>query len=133
MDREEAQRIYDAAANAGACSGNLGAAKRYLDADDIEGFERVCRGSVAWLAWQRLRYAMTSGVAETWHDNGGSLMEEYTYVDGAQHGVYRSWHDNGQLWVEGTFVKGVRHGAYKEWRANGQLYAAGAFEGDVIQ
>lgn len=64
MNINECRTIYEAACKANACEGNIQAAKRYLDAGDVEGFERVCRGNWQFLQDNGIEYSLTNGMRE---------------------------------------------------------------------
>jgi MORN repeat variant len=125
---EQCRIIYDHASRYHASKGYLDAAKRYLDAGDADGFERVCRGDYAWLReigapeWLRdirARYVLTDGPAEAWHDNGQQRSKAH-YINGQLHGLFEDWHDNGQQWSKATYVNGQQQGQYEMWYPNGQ-------------
>lgn len=42
------------------------------------------------------------------------------YKDGKKDGLYRRWHDNGQLEYEGNYKEGGRDGLWRVWYWNGQ-------------
>jgi antitoxin component YwqK of YwqJK toxin-antitoxin module len=123
---DQCKAIYDHAVQHNACKGNIAAAKRYLDTEDIEGFERVCRGNNKWLRGKGAPYVLTDGPAEAWHDNGiCSVM--YGYVDGEVHGLYRTWWPDGQLAVLAYYSNGKLHGALVTWRDDGALFEEASF------
>ena len=68
------------------------------------------------------------------YQNVHLLMEEDEkldqYLDGRRHGPWRSWHDNGQLYMERTLVNGELHGRFRLWRENGKLVEESTYEND---
>jgi antitoxin component YwqK of YwqJK toxin-antitoxin module len=36
-------------------------------------------------------------------------------------GIFKSYHENGQLWNEVNFINGTKNGIYKLYHINGQL------------
>ena len=156
MDLKECKEIYDAAVAANACKGNIEAAKRYLDANDVEGFERVCRGNSDWLASNNIRYVPSDGIAESWYNNG-VLCTRYTYIagiieglhetwykssilsrrvsfkDDRLDGLYTVWHENGVMFTRCNYVNGDRCGLYEEWDRYGSLSLTCTFLNGVIQ
>ncbi len=37
-------------------------------------------------------------------------------------GIYKSYHDNGQLWCEVNYINGLTQGILKSYYYNGKLY-----------
>jgi len=66
------------------------------------------------------------GLWRFWHENG-QLEQEGSYVNGKNEGLYRWWHDNGQLKQEGSYVNGKREGLHRSWHDNGQLKQEGSY------
>ena len=60
------------------------------------------------------------GVWKYWHENG-QLGYEVFYKDGKKDGVQKAWHDNGQLEYEYCYKDGKRDGVGKWLDENGQL------------
>jgi antitoxin component YwqK of YwqJK toxin-antitoxin module len=61
------------------------------------------------------------GQYRTWHTNG-QLFIERNFINGLFHGLCRIWYENGQSYNEATYKDGLRHGLYREWYSNGQLW-----------
>lgn len=40
---------------------------------------------------------------------------------GRQHGEWKYWHPNGQLWMQQSWLNGKKHGEWKGWYSNGTL------------
>jgi antitoxin component YwqK of YwqJK toxin-antitoxin module len=53
--------------------------------------------------------------------------------NGEKHGLYKTYHPDGQLWYEGTWKDGERHGWWKEYYPNGQLRREGIRKNDLKQ
>lgn len=128
----ECKEIYDAAVAAKDFKGSIEAAKRYLDANDTEGFERVCRGISWWLAGSGIRYMLSDGVSENWYDNG-VLSTRQTYVNGKKEGLCEIWHDNGVLELRTTYVNNQVEGVYEQWYDNGVLRYRGNYKAGVLE
>jgi antitoxin component YwqK of YwqJK toxin-antitoxin module len=60
------------------------------------------------------------GLWRFWHENG-QLSLERGYVNGKEEGLRRAWHENGQLSLEGSCVNGEAEGFWRSWHENGQL------------
>ena len=60
------------------------------------------------------------GVWKWWHENG-QLAYESSYKSGKLDGPWKSWYSNGQLKMEGTYESGKKIGDWKEWNENGEL------------
>ena len=117
----QCEDILTNASEAKACKGNLDAAKRYFEAKDTEGFERVCRGNKDWLLTQAIRYTLTDGRYESWYSDG-QLEARCTYKDGNPSGLYESWYSDGQLDARCTYKDGNLNGLYDRWHSNGRLW-----------
>ncbi|MFN8776926.1 MAG: toxin-antitoxin system YwqK family antitoxin [Flavobacteriales bacterium] len=44
-----------------------------------------------------------------------------SYVNDTLHGPYRTWHENGQLYIDGTYTMGVRSGIWNFYAPDGRL------------
>jgi MORN repeat variant len=132
MNLKECETILATAIKLGACKGNADAARRYLDAGDAEGFERVCRGNYRWLEAAGIAYVLTDGVAERWHDNG-RMYAQSTYVSGKPHGEYFWWHVNGQMGEKSNYVNGKTHGECTWWYSDGQMREQASYVDGVKQ
>ena len=63
-----------------------------------------------------------SGVIRTYHDEEKTqLKEEYFISDNKKEGIYKSYHNNGQLNVEVNYIDGKMNEIYKSYHYNGQL------------
>lgn len=60
------------------------------------------------------------GIYKSWHANG-QLSSQYYIKEGKIDGIYRSWYDNGQLEKEYNTKDGNLNGIYKCWYDDGQL------------
>ena len=74
----------------------------------------------AWLGFIRVK-GVRNGIYRSWHENG-QLEEQFSYVDNKRHGDYKLYYENGQLERHYQFVDGWRHGDCKDWFENGQLW-----------
>jgi MORN repeat variant len=122
MTRQECNKILITAISKNAWTGNANVARKYLNAGDLEGFERICRGTYKWLNYKGIPYVLTDGAAENYHDNE-QLYEQATYFNGQLHGDYTSWYSNGRMSEQSTYVAGKRHGECTWWHFNGPLKA----------
>ena len=128
----ECKAIYLLSVEEQACKGNIEAAKRYLDAGDVEGFERVCRGNVDWLKRKSISYILTPGMAENWYDNG-FLRRRGFYVNGKVEGVIETWHENGVLRCKYSGIDDKAEGLYEEWNSDGYLVKTRTYLNGAIQ
>jgi MORN repeat variant len=119
MNLQDCEAILAAAIERDACKGNADAARRYLDAGDVEGFERVCRGNYEWLEDKGVAYVFTDGAAERWYDNG-QMCEQLNYVNGKMHGKCTWWYITGQMSEQSNYVNGKMHGECAWWYISGQ-------------
>ena len=73
-------------------------------------------------------------VAEIPHWEGGPIRFRYTrYLSAAdnkwiRHGLFRAYHENGQVASEGHYTHGVEKGIWRDYHENGRLAAEGAYE-----
>ena len=51
-------------------------------------------------------------------------MEEWTFVNGMQEGLYTSWHENGQCKSKGQKTSGNPVGEWSYWDENGQVLSS---------
>ena len=64
-----------------------------------------------------------TGVVRTYHDQEQTkLKTEYFQLNGKINGIYREYHDNGELCVEVNYIDGKKNGIYKSYYENGQIY-----------
>jgi antitoxin component YwqK of YwqJK toxin-antitoxin module len=63
------------------------------------------------------------GVVRTYHNEEKTkVKEEYFKMNGKIEGVYKSYHDNGQLFEEINYIDGLIQGIFKSYHENGELY-----------
>jgi antitoxin component YwqK of YwqJK toxin-antitoxin module len=132
MNLQDCEAILAAAIKKNLFKGDLNAARRYLNAGDVEGFERVCRGNYEWLKYKDIAYVLTDGSAENWHDNG-LICGHFNYVNGKLHGECMWWHNNGQLGNQLSYVDGDPHGQHMRWHADGKLFEQSTYINGVKQ
>lgn len=58
------------------------------------------------------------GLFTTFHQNG-QLASEGNYIDGVEEGVWRDFHENGHIAAEGRYEKGQEAGQWLYWSSNG--------------
>lgn len=51
----------------------------------------------------------------------GMLVVEYSMADGLMHGVFRTWHENGQVCEDACYVAGNEHGLTRQYDHTGRL------------
>ena len=78
------------------------------------------QGSLSHLDLRDNSKDIMDGVCAWFHANGTKAEEVY-YVQGKQHGVYKSWAEDGSLKQEVEYKKGVLHGYLKTYSAEGRL------------
>lgn len=64
------------------------------------------------------------GVWKWWHDNGQLSWEE-NWKDGKQNGIRRSWRANGKLHAKDSFVDGKKNGRSLQWYDTGEFESQG--------
>ena len=62
----------------------------------------------------------------------GEIAVETGYKDGNLHGLYRYWHENGQLGSIGQFRNGKKHGEWTFFDINGNCLGGYVYENDGI-
>lgn len=65
------------------------------------------------------------GLWKTYHQNG-QLKTEGNYKDGLKHGLHKEWQSNGILLLEGMYVNGLDNGLMKWFHEKGHLAAQGS-------
>jgi antitoxin component YwqK of YwqJK toxin-antitoxin module len=60
-------------------------------------------------------------ILKNYHYGTDNLYQEINYKNGKKEGLYRAWHDNGQLEEESNYNDGKLNGLRKEWEDEGQL------------
>ena len=60
------------------------------------------------------------GIQKSWYENG-TFHTERNYKDGKQDGLQKSWHEDGTLMSEYNYKDGKQHGVQKEWNESGKL------------
>jgi antitoxin component YwqK of YwqJK toxin-antitoxin module len=93
--------------------------------------ENVCSTGIHFFRTKRVAELYSSGAIETglyqsWHENGEKWVE-CTYVNGKLEGLYQRWYENGQKLDECTYVNGQREGLYQRWYENGQTFTECTF------
>lgn len=69
-----------------------------------------------------------SMVKEAFFYPGGQLRMMGEYKEGAKHGHWVSYYNNGNKWSEGYYNEGINDGKTTTWHENGQKYYEGAFK-----
>ena len=67
------------------------------------------------------------GLWESYHYNG-QLHFKGNYVHGKAHGYWESYWDNGQLNLKGNYVNGTAHGYWEWYYDNGKLHYKGFYD-----
>ncbi|KAA0213017.1 toxin-antitoxin system YwqK family antitoxin [bacterium] len=75
--------------------------------------------------------AVRHGLYESWHENG-QLECRAEYRDGNLVGSYSAWYDNGQLRETSEYEDGRRHGVMRTFFANGQRALESNWVGGVM-
>jgi antitoxin component YwqK of YwqJK toxin-antitoxin module len=66
------------------------------------------------------------GLWRFWHENG-QLKQEGNYINNKLEGLFRRWHENGQLQQEVNHINDKIEGMGRAWYKNGQLENEGNF------
>lgn len=67
-------------------------------------------------------------VKEAFFYPDGQLRMMGEYKEGAKHGHWISYYNNGNKWSEGFYNEGINDGKTTTWHENGQKYYEGAFK-----
>ena len=65
-------------------------------------------------------YIPHDGMYKKWHENG-QIQKRCTYKDGELDGLCEEWHTNGQMDLRHTYKNGELDGHVEEWLKNGQM------------
>lgn len=57
-----------------------------------------------------------------------STFREWSYLNGLKNGTSRSFREDGKPWSLNTYVNDTLHGPYQTWHENGQLYIDGSYQ-----
>jgi len=69
---------------------------------------------------------------DVWADKGNRLVIYHTLPNKENHGEYKEWHFNGQLFQQFFYKNGKKEGESKSWRDNGQLDTHCYYENDML-
>ena len=78
-----------------------------------------------------LREGILDGLYKIYHENG-QLKHEGTYKDDKVDGLVKFYYENGQLKEEGTYKDGKLDGTYKWYHKNGQLKSERTYKDDEV-
>jgi len=62
------------------------------------------------------------GLYYSWHFNG-QLAYEHNHYQDRLHGISRGWYSNGQLGHEHNYIQGRLHGISRRWESYGELFS----------
>jgi antitoxin component YwqK of YwqJK toxin-antitoxin module len=62
-----------------------------------------------------------NGPAMAFRDGNGNPWSLHTYTNDTLDGPYKTWHENGNLFIEGQYVKGQKAGNWRFFNQNGEL------------
>jgi antitoxin component YwqK of YwqJK toxin-antitoxin module len=69
-----------------------------------------------------------------WKYDSGKIRNIGCKLDSQRYGLYRSFHENGQLWRQENYKDGIRFGTFKLYYENGQLKGEGCYkDGEEIK
>ena len=71
------------------------------------------------------------GVYKQWHNNG-QLYQIVIYKNGKREGVTKLWHTNGKLYRHAYYKNDLKDGEYKEWNGKGELINHKLYKDDKI-
>jgi antitoxin component YwqK of YwqJK toxin-antitoxin module len=99
--------------------------------------EKQWQGYVTYMDPEDNNFDVTEGLC-TWFYKNGKKAAEVTKLEGREHGIYKTWTEDGKLESEKEYKYGILHGPFKTWFADGkpailQNYADGLLDGKQIQ
>jgi len=62
-----------------------------------------------------------NGIYRSFHENG-QIYEESNYLDGKLNGIKNTYNKNGNIESECIYIDGKENGIYKEYRITGELW-----------
>ena len=106
------------------CDDIEGIRTTYYSGDDLvpkdyTGIAFKCKDGKVLLLYN-YKEGKRDGLWRSWHENG-QLRTEKNYKDGKGDGLSMRWYENGQLQREYNYKDGKRDGLWRGWYANGQL------------
>ena len=91
--------------------------------DKYTGIRKKCKNGKV-LFFKSYKNNVCVGLQRHWWSSTGNLkMERYMGGKGGEYieGLYRMWHENGQIEYQANMRKGKPYGILREWYSNGQL------------
>jgi antitoxin component YwqK of YwqJK toxin-antitoxin module len=67
-------------------------------------------------------------IAEVELYDNETTFREWSYLNGLKNGTSRSFREDGKPWSLNTYVNDTLHGPYQTWHENGQLYIDGSYQ-----
>jgi antitoxin component YwqK of YwqJK toxin-antitoxin module len=67
-------------------------------------------------------------VAEIELYDNETTFREWSFLNGLKNGTSRSFREDGKPWSLNTYVNDTLHGPYQTWHENGQLYIDGSYQ-----
>lgn len=74
------------------------------------------------------RGRLFTGIAVEENRDTGKLVGQICYLDGRMHGPSRAWYPTGLMQQEEYFRNGARHGSFREWDEQGGLIVEEVWE-----
>jgi len=88
--------------------------------EDYTGEVFYCNEDGKVRTWCNFKDGKRDGLYRQWHDNG-QLEDEGNYKGGGRDGIWRVWYWNGQQLNESNNKDGKKDGLMRVWMINGQL------------
>lgn len=87
--------------------------------------------STTYREW-RFESGLRNGVARSYRKNGKPWSLN-TYVNDTLDGAYQTWHENGQIYIDGQYRMGRRSGIWKFYSPSGELAREIDFDADSLE
>ncbi len=77
----------------------------------------------------KTKYGLKDGLYQSWFENKNKWIE-CTYKNDKKHGLRQQWYKNGTLLEMCTYIEGKRHGTYLAWHRNGNRWIECTYKND---
>ena len=77
------------------------------------------------------KYEPKNDLYKSWHENG-QMWERSTYKNGKRDGLYEAWYSNGRALKRCTYENEKPNGLYESWHSNGKMSGRRTYENGEI-
>ena len=100
-----------------------------------EDLDKVCASGIHYFLTEEpayyWKYEPKNDLYKSWHENG-QMYCRCTYENGEIDGLCEIWYSNGQMHERYTYENGELDGLFESWYSNGQMYQRHEYENGEI-